>query len=143
LRVGCIRQRRLTLFLAANSFAEFCKRSNNQNIYFMAPFLALGALLGIAILALFPDPRLLPLTALLPEKTALFFLGALFLAALWPSLHRKLSENRDAATFALLCAFFILFHIADRAGPREGFRCGFPSCPMMPFRFPMRCASQL
>ncbi|MBW3635840.1 MAG: hypothetical protein KY445_05155, partial [Armatimonadetes bacterium] len=83
----------------------------------MASRLALGALLGIAVLALFPDPRLLPPTALLPEKTALFFLAALFLVALVPSLQRKLSENRDAATFAFLAAFFVLFHLAERAGP--------------------------
>lgn len=87
----------------------------------MAPFFALCALAGVALLALFPDPRLLPPTALLPEKTALLFLCAAFLLALAPPLHRKLSENRDAATFALLAAFFVLFHLADRAGPREGF----------------------
>lgn len=90
-------------------------------ISFMSSLLALCALLGVALLALFPDPRLLPPTALLPEKTALFCLAAAFLVALAPPLQRRLLANRDAATFALLAAFFVLFHLAERAGPREGF----------------------
>jgi hypothetical protein len=95
----------------------------------MASIFALLALSGVALLALFPDPRLLPPGAMLSEKATLFFLAATFLVALVPSLHRRLTENRDAATFALLSAFFVLFHLAERAGPREGFSIRFGFLP--------------
>ncbi len=108
----------------------------------MASLLALGALLGIAILALFPDPRLLPPTALLPEKTALLFLAALFVVALVPSLHRKLSENRDAATFAFLCAFSCCFTSPNALARAKAFRCGSRCCPKTNFRFPTRFDSR-
>lgn len=87
----------------------------------MPSFLALGALFGVAILALFPDGALLPATARLSEKSALVFLLLAFLVALVPRISRKLLDNRDAATFLLISAFFVLYHLADRAGPREGF----------------------
>lgn len=87
----------------------------------MASLFALLALCGVFLLALFPDPRLLPPDALLPEKATLLFLAVAFLVALAPKLHRKLMENRDAATFAFILAFSILFHLAERVGPREGF----------------------
>jgi hypothetical protein len=87
----------------------------------MASIFALIALCGVFLMALFPDPRLLPPDALLSEKTTLLFLAAAFLVVLAPSLHRKLSENRDAATFALMAAFFVLYHLAERLGPVEGF----------------------
>jgi hypothetical protein len=87
----------------------------------MASIFALLALCGVVLLALFPDPRLLPPDALLSEKAALLFLAISFLIALMPKLQRKLMENRDAATFALMAAFFVLYHLAERVGPREGF----------------------
>jgi hypothetical protein len=87
----------------------------------MASIFALIALCGVFLMALFPDPRLLPPDALLSEKTTLLFLAAAFLVALAPPFHRKLSENRDAATFALMAAFFVLYHLAERLGPIEGF----------------------
>ncbi len=95
----------------------------------MPSFLALGALFGVAILAFFPDGALLPATARLSEKSALLFLAATFLIALYPRLQRRLLENRDAATFLLLSAFFVLFHLADRAGPREGFALRLTALP--------------
>ena len=95
----------------------------------MPPLFALIALCGIWLLAFFPDPRLLPPTALGNEKITLFFLAATFLFALYPPINRKLGENRDAATWALLCAAFILFHLADRAGPRGGWALKFAFLP--------------
>jgi hypothetical protein len=94
----------------------------------MASIFALVALAGVALLALFPDPGLLPHTAMLSEKATLLFLAVVFFVALIPRLHRRLME-RDAATFALLAAFFVLFHLADRAGPREGWSLQFASLP--------------
>ncbi|PQV62998.1 hypothetical protein B1R32_11740 [Abditibacterium utsteinense] len=95
----------------------------------MASLFASLTLLGVAILALFPDAALLPGDARLSEKTALIFLAATFFVALWPSLQKRIIAHRDAATFLLLCAFFVIFHIADRAGPREGFALKFSSLP--------------
>lgn len=94
----------------------------------MASIFAFIALGGVALLALFPNPRLLPPDAMLAEKTVLLFLAAVFLVALVPALHRRLME-RDAATFALLSAFFVLFHLAERAGPREGWSLQFAVLP--------------
>lgn len=95
----------------------------------MPSLFALGALFGVAILALFPDAALLPNQARLSEKSALLFLLTTFLVALYPRFQRKLIENRDAATFLLLCAFFVLFHLADRAGPRQGFSLRLAALP--------------
>jgi len=126
--------------LAARS-AKFAGRFSPQKLvspvilrappseFLMASLLASLALLGVAILALFPDAALLPANARLAEKSALLCLAATFLIALWPSLQKRLVANRDAATFLLLCAFFVLFHLADRAGPREGFALHFAALP--------------
>ncbi len=81
---------------------------------------ALLALAVVAALALFPDPKLLSAAEMGPDKLTLLFLGVCFLVALIPALSRHLIENRDAATWAVLVASVILFHIAYRAGPREG-----------------------
>ncbi|RYG68326.1 hypothetical protein EON80_11885 [bacterium] len=87
----------------------------------MASIFALLALCGVFLLALFPNSMLLPPTALLPEKVALVFLALSFGVALIPKLQKKLLEDRDAATFALMAAFFVVYHLAERAGPRSGF----------------------
>lgn len=86
----------------------------------MTSLFALCALGGIALLAAFPDPQLLPPTALGPEKAALLFLALAFGVAQWPPLRRALESSRDAMTFALLTAGFVLLQLADRAGPRAG-----------------------
>ena len=86
-------------------------------------FFALPALLALGIvaaLALFPDPQLLKPDQMAPEKHTLLFLLVAALIALWPSFSRRLLENRDAATWAFLVVGVILFHLADRAGPRAG-----------------------
>jgi hypothetical protein len=95
----------------------------------MPSFLALGALFGVAILALFPDGALLPAPARLSEKSALIFLLITFLIALLPKLQRRLLENRDAAIWLLISAGFVLFHIAERAGPREGWSLRVAALP--------------
>ncbi len=108
----------------------------------MPSFLALGTLFGVALLALFPSGTLLPQSARLSEKTALLFLAVTFLVALVPRLQRKLLENRDAATFLLICAAFVLFHIAERAGPRDGFSLQFAALPgdAFPVSYALRLA---
>ena len=116
-------------------------RAPNPEIL-MASLFATLALLGVAILALFPDATLLPGDARLSEKSALLFLAATFLVALWLSLHKRIIAHRDAATFLLLCAFLVLFHIADRAGPRQGFALQFSSLPddTFPVSYALRLA---
>ena len=89
----------------------------------LSPLWALPALLALAIvsaLALFPDPRLLKPDQMSSEKITLLFLFVCFAVALAPALQRRLTQDRDAATWALLVAGTILFHLADRAGPRAG-----------------------
>ena len=88
-----------------------------------SPLWALPALLAlglVSVLALFPDPRLLKPDQMSSEKITLLFLFLVFALALLPALQRRLIENRDAATWAVLVAGVIVFHLADRAGPRAG-----------------------
>lgn len=87
------------------------------------PLLAAPALIALAFvgaLALFPDGRSLGAAVMGPDKLTLLFLAACFFIALVPALARRLVENRDAATWAVLVVSVILFHIAERAGPRAG-----------------------
>ena len=81
---------------------------------------ALLALGVVSVLALFPDPRLLKPAQMPPEKITLLLLLVSFALALFPPFQRRLMQDRDAASFAALVAGTILFHIADRAGPRAG-----------------------
>ena len=91
--------------------------------------LSLAALLGIAALALFPSPQLLPPDKMLGDKLALLFLLVVFALANIPKLRAKATENRDAVTFGAFCAWAILFHLAQRMGPLEGASLGFPFAP--------------
>ena len=87
------------------------------------PLFALPALLAmgaVGVLALFPDARLLGPGEMGPEKLTLLFLAVCFLVALVPPLSRYLVGNRDAATWAVLVVGVILYHVAERAGPRQG-----------------------
>lgn len=101
------------------------------------PLFAVPALLALAIvsaLALFPDPRLLGPAEIGPEKLTLLFLAVCFVIALVPAFARHFIENRDAATWAVLVAGVILYHIAERAGPRagEGFALNWSLSPDEP-----------
>ena len=87
------------------------------------PLFALPALIALGIvaaLALFPDARLLGPAEMGPEKLTLLFLSACFFFALIPPFARRLALDRDAATWALMVVGVILFHLAERAGPRAG-----------------------
>ena len=87
------------------------------------PLFAVPALLALAVvgaLALFPDAKLLGPAEMGPDKLTALFLAGCFSIALIPPLARQLVANRDAATWAILVASVILFHIAERAGPRLG-----------------------
>ena len=87
------------------------------------PLFALPAVIALGIvaaLALFPDARLLGPAEMGPEKWTLLFLAVCFLVALIPPFARRLVADRDAATWALIIVWVILFHLAERAGPRAG-----------------------
>jgi len=90
---------------------------------------ALLALLGVAVLALFPDAHALNSSLMAPDRAALWFLFLSALVCQMPSVMRRLRESRDIALWALLCAMFVLFQIAQRAGPREGFSLHFGWAP--------------
>ncbi len=86
---------------------------------------AIAALLGVAALALFPDARVLSSSDMAPDRAALWFLLVCALVLQIPALWKRLVQSRDGATWVLLCAAFVLFQIAERAGPREGFALTF------------------
>ncbi|BCM92294.1 hypothetical protein IAD21_04173 [Abditibacteriota bacterium] len=90
---------------------------------------ALLALAGVAVLSLFPDGHLLTGAQMGPDRATLWFLLLCSLIAQVPALHARLRASRDASTWATLCVFFILFHLADRAGPRDGWSLTFPFAP--------------
>lgn len=88
---------------------------------------ALLALAGVAVLALFPDGHSLSGAQMGPDRVTLWFLlVCAVVARLVPTLYGRLRASRDASTWALICAFFLLFHLADRAGPSEGWSLKFP-----------------
>ena len=93
---------------------------------------ALLALAGVAMLALFPQGSALAGPQMGPDRATLWFLLLCSLVALVPPLFARLKASRDASTWALLCAFFVLFHLADRAGPGEGWALTFPFAPEDP-----------
>ena len=93
---------------------------------------ALLALAAVGALALFPDPKLLGPADFGPDKTTLLFLGVCFLVALIPAFSRYFVANRDAATWAVTVASVLLFHIADRAGPRDGWSLHWSLTPDEP-----------
>lgn len=90
--------------------------------------LALLALAGVSGLALFPDGRLLSGAQMGPDRATLWFLVFCSLVAMAPPLFARLRASRDASTWALMAAFFVLFHIADR-GPRGQWTLTFPFAP--------------
>ena len=90
---------------------------------------ALLALAGVAGLALFPDGRSLAGAQMGPDRATLWFLLLCYLIAQVPPLFARLRASRDASTWALVCAFFLLFHLADRAGPRDGWSLTLPFAP--------------
>jgi hypothetical protein len=87
--------------------------------------LSLAALLGVAIMALFPNPQLLPPEKLGSDKNTLLFLLLVFVLANLPKLREKAVQNRNFVPFLTLCASVILFHIADRSSLGTGFSVGF------------------
>ena len=115
-------------------FSVFQKRSEcfvdeTESAKLAAPmkfsFPALAALFAVWLCAFFPDARALPPAAMFPEKLTLLFLAVVFAIALIPQLHARLMQP-NAAMWAILGAFIVLFHLADRAGPRDGFALTFP-----------------
>jgi hypothetical protein len=101
-------------------------------MFFSLP--AIAALLSVAALALFPDARVLSAADMAPDRAALWFLFACALALQFPVLWKRVALSRDGATWVLLCAAFVLFQIAGRAGPHEGFslKLGFaPDDPLV------------
>lgn len=90
---------------------------------------ALLALSGVAILALFPDGRLLAPDASLPDRATLLFLAICAIGAQIPVVWNRIQNSQNGATWAFTSAFFVLFHLADRAGPREGFALPFSLAP--------------
>lgn len=96
----------------------------------MSSILAFLSLIGVWLLAFSGAVKPTP-----ADKTALFFLAAAFLVALIPKFHRRLAQDANAATFAFLAAFFVLFQIADRAGPDAGLGITLPILPDDKFVF--------
>ena len=91
--------------------------------------LALLCLAGVAVLALFPEGSALAGPQMAPDRATLWFLLACALLAQIPALRVRLLASRDASTWFLLCGLSLLMHLADRAGPREGWAWTFGWAP--------------
>ncbi len=91
--------------------------------------LALLTLAGVAGLALFPDGNALVGAQMAPDRATLWFLLACAAVAQIPALWVRLRASRDGTTWFLICSAFVLMHLADRAGPRDGWALTFPFAP--------------
>jgi len=87
------------------------------------------ALSGVMALALFPDARALSASNMASDRLALWFLCLSALVLQIPAAMRFFRSSRDGALWATLCAMFVLFQIAQRAGPRDGFSLHFSWAP--------------
>jgi hypothetical protein len=79
----------------------------------------------LALLAFDPFKIIEPTPA---DKITLLFLGFTAAVLFWTPLRRNF-ESADAATFALAAAFFIIYGLARRAGPDEGWALRFSALP--------------
>lgn len=93
---------------------------------------AIAALFVVAALALSPDASALPASDMAPDRAALWFLLACALVLQIPAVWKRLVASQNGATWAVLCAFFVLFQIAERAGPRQGMSLHFSWAPEDP-----------
>lgn len=122
---------RLALSLSAQAAPEIAAprpilRKWKQMIRSLPSWLAL---FGVAALALFPDARTLNSPNMASDRLALWFLFLSALVLQIPAVMRRLRDSRDGALWAVLCAMFVLFQIAERAGPRNGFSLHFGWAP--------------
>jgi hypothetical protein len=85
---------------------------------------ALAALLAVYLLAFLPAARPTP-----ADTLTLLFLAVCGSVALIPTLRRRLLADADAATFGLIAVAYVLYQLADRSGPAEGFALRFPFLP--------------
>jgi hypothetical protein len=67
------------------------------------------------------------------DRVTLLTLAVLGAVCFWTPLLRYFNERPDAATFALTAALFIVYGIARRAGPDEGWALRLAALPDDPF----------
>ncbi|HEX8832996.1 MAG TPA: hypothetical protein VF719_02285 [Abditibacteriaceae bacterium] len=70
----------------------------------------------------------------LADRLTLLFLGLVALVCAFSPARHFFNERRDAATFALAVSFFIIYSLARRAGPSEGWELNFAILPDDSFR---------
>lgn len=63
------------------------------------------------------------------DTLSLLFLGLVGSLSWVPSLRKKLVASRDAATFFLIFAAVLIFQLAERAGPADGWALRLPVLP--------------
>lgn len=85
---------------------------------------ALLALIAVYLLAFSLGAR--PSSA---DTATLLLLAVSGGVALIPAFRRRLIADADAATFGLIAVGYILYQLADRSGPAEGFALRFPFLP--------------
>lgn len=88
--------------------------------------LALGALLVLS--ALVPGPK--------SNDLAVLLLLGLAAVALWTPLGRRADANPDAATWLLFLAMAVVYSLARRAGPQEGYTLNLSILPDSPVDVP-------
>ncbi|HEX8550250.1 MAG TPA: hypothetical protein VF681_01715 [Abditibacteriaceae bacterium] len=88
--------------------------------------IAAGTLLLLALLAF--DPLRVGDTASPADKITLLFLAICAAVCGWTPLRRHF-QNADAATFTLAAAWFIIYAVARRGGPSEGWALHFVALP--------------
>jgi hypothetical protein len=87
--------------------------------------LALGALAAVCILAFFAPAEKVALA----DQVALLFLAAMMGSLLWMPLLRALENQHNAATFFLTAAMFVIYSLARRVAPENGWSLRFAKFP--------------
>jgi hypothetical protein len=93
-----------------------------------AAAVAVVALAAVTVLAFSPASE--PTSA---DRVTLLTLAVVGAFCFWTPLLRYFDERPDAATFALTAALFIVYGIARRAGPDEGWALRLAALPDDPF----------
>ena len=94
-------------------------------------------LLLLALLAF--DPFRVGGIASVADKVSLLFLAVCAAVFFWTPLRRHF-QNADAATFAFAVAWFVIYGIAARGGPAEGFELRFAA---LESSFPISYAARI
>jgi hypothetical protein len=112
-------------WMDAGDHVTLTAASSAANFAAVIASIALAVVVGLAF-----SPAGEPTPA---DRVTLLTLAVLGAICFWTPLLRYFDQRPDAATFALTAALFIVYGIARRAGPDDGWALRLPALPDDPF----------